>query len=70
MSIFDDEKMIFNVVVNHEGQYSLWPEHRLNPAGWDNTGKKGPKAECLAYIEKNWADMRPRSIQNQLISGK
>jgi len=51
------------VVVNGEGQYSLWPAERENPAGWSDAGKTGSKEECLAFVEEVWTDMRPRSLR-------
>ncbi len=54
------------VVVNHEDQYSIWPEGRELPMGWQATGTAGTKAECLAYIEEVWTDMRPRSLREQM----
>jgi MbtH protein len=58
-----DDKTIYKVVINHEEQYSIWPEHRPNPTGWRDAGKSGPKAECLAYINEVWTDMRPLSLR-------
>ncbi len=60
---FDDEEMIFRVVVNHEEQYSIWPEYKNIPAGWREAGKTGTKKECLDYIETVWTDMRPLSLR-------
>jgi MbtH protein len=54
------------VVVNHEEQYSIWPGDREIPPGWRDTGKCGPKAECLAYISEVWTDMRPLSLRRQM----
>ncbi len=53
------------VVVNHEEQYSIWPVYKDLPLGWRDTGKQGPRAECLAYIEERWTDMRPASLRHQ-----
>lgn len=53
----------YRVVVNEEEQYSIWPARRDLPAGWKLAGKAGPKAECLAYIEEVWTDMRPLSLR-------
>jgi len=61
--IWDDEDMIFCVVVNHEEQYSIWPEFKELPAGWVATGKKGNKRTCLEYIDEVWTDMRPLSLR-------
>jgi MbtH protein len=54
------------VVVNHEEQYSVWPADRDLPLGWRDAGKQGTKAECLAYIEEVWTDMRPLSLRRKM----
>ena len=51
----------YKVVVNSEEQYSIWPADRENALGWNDAGKTGTKAECLAYIKEVWTDMRPLS---------
>lgn len=51
------------VVVNDEEQYSIWLAGRDIPDGWRAEGKRGMKAECLAYIDEVWTDMRPLSIR-------
>ena len=56
----------YKVVVNHEGQYSLWPADRENPAGWTDAGKSGSKPECLAFVEEVWTDMRPLSLRQAM----
>lgn len=63
---FDDENGEFFVLVNDEGQHSLWPTFIEVPAGWQS--KLGPesRAKCLAYVEANWTDMRPRSLQQAM----
>ncbi len=65
-SILDDETALFEVVVNHEEQYSIWPADRDPPAGWRKAGKSGVKAECLAYINEVWTDMRPLSLRKHM----
>lgn len=62
----DEDKTIYTVVVNHEEQYSIWPEYKEIPKGWRAVGKIGPKAECLAYIEEVWTDMRPLSLRKHM----
>lgn len=59
---FDDPDADFRVLVNDEGQYSLWPAFREVPAGWTAVEVAGKKKECLDWIEANWTDMRPRSL--------
>jgi MbtH protein len=59
----DEDTTTYKVVVNDEEQYSIWPADRDNPAGWRDAGKEGPKAECLAFIQEVWTDMRPLSLR-------
>jgi len=61
-----EDKTIYKVVLNHEEQYSIWPADRENPAGWRDDGRKGTKAECLAYIKEVWTDMRPLSLRKKM----
>ncbi|AGK51564.1 protein mbtH [Burkholderia thailandensis MSMB121] len=63
---WDHEDTEFNVVVNHEEQYSIWPVYKEVPAGWKTVGVSGKKAVCLDYIEKTWIDMRPLSLRRAL----
>jgi MbtH protein len=64
--MFDDERREFDVVVNHEEQYSIWPAGRDIPTGWHPVGTRGTKAECLTYIDQAWTDMRPLSLRAQM----
>jgi uncharacterized protein YbdZ (MbtH family) len=59
---FEDDDGEFVVLVNDEGQHSLWPSFREVPAGWCPVGPKGKRHECLEWIEANWTDMRPKSL--------
>lgn len=61
-----EDTTIYNVVVNHEEQYSIWPSGRENALGWKDAGKSGTKAECLAYIKEVWTDMRPLSLRKKM----
>jgi MbtH protein len=61
-----DDDTIYDVVVNHEEQYSIWPAHREKPLGWSNGGKTGTKQECLDYIKEIWTDMRPLSLRKKM----
>jgi MbtH protein len=56
----------YQVVVNEEEQYSIWPERRELPLGWRGVGVAGSKAECLAHIETVWTDMRPLSLRREM----
>jgi uncharacterized protein YbdZ (MbtH family) len=61
-----EDTTTYKVVVNHEEQYSIWPDYKENPLGWNNVGKAGSKAECLAYIKEVWTDMRPLSLRKKM----
>jgi len=63
---FDREDTVFKVVVNHEEQYSIWPDYKTVPKGWREVGKSGLKQECLEYIEQVWTDMRPLSLRRHM----
>lgn len=60
-----DDRLLYKVLLNDEGQYSLWPADREVPAGWREAGKSGPKEECLAFVEEVWTDLRPRSLREK-----
>jgi MbtH protein len=61
-----DQPVTHRVVVNHEGQYSLWFADREIPAGWSEAGKRGTREECLAYVDEVWTDMRPLSLRRSM----
>lgn len=66
---FDDESGTFCVLVNDEEQHSLWPTFTQVPQGWRVVfGADGqtPRQECLDYIDKNWTDLRPRSLRESM----
>jgi MbtH protein len=63
-----EDLTIYQVVMNHEEQYSIWPSDRENAPGWTNAGKSGSRAECLAYIKEVWTDMRPLSLRRKMES--
>lgn len=61
-----EDTTLYKAVVNHEEQYSIWPADRENALGWNDAGKIGTKAECLAYIGEVWTDMRPLSLRKKM----
>ncbi|MGH2485816.1 MAG: MbtH family protein [Ktedonobacterales bacterium] len=56
----------YDVVLNDEGQYSIWFTDRELPLGWRREGTTGGKQECLAHIERVWTDMRPLSLRRAM----
>jgi MbtH protein len=64
----DDDGRTYVVVVNHEEQYSIWPQGREIPAGWRSVGVEGEKSHCLRHVDEVWTDMRPLSLRNEMAS--
>ena len=63
---FDADEGTFFVLVNQEGEHSLWPEFAKIPAGWNNVFGPESRHACLDYIETNWTDMRPLSLRKAM----
>ncbi|GGN42454.1 MbtH family protein [Streptomyces fuscichromogenes] len=59
---FDDTDGSFLVLVNDEGQHSLWPAFADVPAGWHVALTAADKQECLDWVEAHWSDLRPKSL--------
>jgi MbtH protein len=59
---FENEDASYLVLVNDEGQHSLWPESIDVPSGWQAVFGGGRRQACLDYVEENWTDLRPRSL--------
>ncbi|MFI2410887.1 MbtH family protein [Streptomyces sp. NPDC018947] len=59
---FEDENGSYLVLVNAEGQHSLWPSFAEVPAGWERVFGEDARQACLDYVERNWTDMRPKSL--------
>jgi amino acid adenylation domain-containing protein len=60
---FDDVDGAFLVLVNDEGQHSLWPSFVAVPDGWRTVFGEDTKDACLAYVEAHWTDLRPLSLR-------
>ncbi|MFF1489655.1 MbtH family protein [Streptomyces sp. NPDC058319] len=59
---FDDADGRFLVLVNDEGQHSLWPSFAAVPVGWTVALEETTRDACLEYVETHWTDLRPRSL--------
>ncbi|MGX4687701.1 MbtH family protein [Streptomyces sp. JNUCC 63] len=59
---FDDADATYLVLVNDEGQHSLWPVFAEVPAGWSTAHGPDGRQACLDFINENWTDMRPKSL--------
>jgi MbtH protein len=63
---FEDPDAKYLVLINDEGQHSLWPVFADVPGGWEVIFGEDGRQECLDFIEKNWTDMRPNSLIRQM----
>lgn len=61
-----ERALSYQVVINHEEQYSIWLLDREVPAGWHPVGVSGTKDECLAHIDRVWTDITPLSVRRAL----
>ena len=64
------ENSKYAVIINHEEQYSVWPEKLQIPRGWKATKINGNLERCMDYIEEVWTDMRPLSLRKDKIYRK
>lgn len=60
---FENNDALYHVLINSEEQHSLWPTFKEVPAGWTIVLESAPREEALKYVQKNWTDMRPKSIR-------
>jgi MbtH protein len=61
---------MYDVVVNHEEQYSIWPVEKELPLGWTKAGVQGTKQVCLDHIKEVWTDMRPLSLRQKMAAAQ
>ncbi|MEV0373864.1 MbtH family protein [Streptomyces sp. NPDC050636] len=60
---FEDDDGTFFVLINSEGQQSIWPEFVEVPDGWSVAYGPVARAAALDYVEERWTDMRPNSLK-------
>ncbi|TSD83016.1 MbtH family NRPS accessory protein [Mycobacterium sp. KBS0706] len=61
-SVFDDPEGRFHILVNGEGQHSLWPAFIPVPAGWTALLRDADRPSCQDHIDTHWTDLRPKSL--------
>lgn len=66
MSGYTIDGDLFKVLINAEGQYSLWPSLKECPNGWTEVGFVGSKEACSGYVDTHWTDMRPNSLKKSM----
>ncbi|UOQ42596.1 MbtH family protein [Halobacillus salinarum] len=60
---FENEASDYLVLINEEGQYSLWPAFIDVPSGWEIVYGKESRDKCLHFISTNWKDMIPARLK-------
>lgn len=63
---FENPDGRFLVLVNDEDQHSLWPAFAEVPPGWHAVLGEDTRDACLAWVEKHWTDLRPRSLRERM----
>ncbi len=63
---FEDENTTYHVLINNEGQHSLWPSFKEVPKGWTIVRSSDSRAACLEFIDQHWTDMRPSSLVRRM----
>lgn len=62
-----ETELQYQVVVNQQGQYSIYLIHKELPVGWETCRFQGSKKQCLAHINSVWIDMRPASVKAKML---
>jgi len=58
---FDDQAGAYVVLINDQGQHSLWPSAAEIPAWWSIACAQNGRKAGNENIDNNWMDMRPRA---------
>jgi MbtH protein len=59
----EEDTTTYQVLLTDESRaYTIVPEGQKFPVGWKDAGVKGDKEECLKYIQRAWAEMRPLAL--------
>jgi len=63
---FENDSGTYHVLINDEGQHSLWPSFIDIPQGWTVIRRSESRAACLDFVNQNWTDMRPSSLVERM----
>lgn len=67
---FDSDGGDFVVIVNSDGQHSLWPGFHAVPTSWTVAFGPAGRDACLEHVRENWTDMRPRTVVEHLAGSR
>ena len=60
---FENDNYTYKVLINEEGQYSLWPVFLDVPIGWNVVHEEASRHDCLQYVENTWTDLNQKVIK-------
>ena len=60
---FENPDGSYFVLINEEGQYSLWSDFLEIPDGWEKIYGTAGRQECLDYITSHWHNLMPNSLK-------
>lgn len=63
MTLPTETQILWRVLRNHEGRYSILRASHPVPAGWTPVGDAALRTDCLERISALWSDMRPVSVR-------
>ncbi|KSU88603.1 MbtH family protein [Priestia flexa] len=63
MNPFENQSGSYLVLINEEGQHSLWPTFVEVPLGWKVVYGESNRESCLKYINSHWIDIKPNSLK-------
>ncbi|THB85438.1 MbtH family NRPS accessory protein [Pantoea allii] len=58
-----NDENVFEVVLNDNGQFSIWDIKKETPCGWHKAGVRGSKEVCLSYIKNTWTNILITSLK-------
>ena len=64
------QERLYEVVVNAERQYSVWPAQWAAPNGWRAVGFRDTREQCLRHIDTVWLDQREYSLRVAMAGGE
>ena len=59
---FDDPQGACYILRNGQGQFSLWPQQCVLPAGWDIVCQPQSQASCQQWLEAHWRTLTPTNF--------
>ncbi len=62
---FDAPQGRFFILENAAGQFSLWPENCVLPAGWQVVCEPALPELCNSWLKANWTNLQPLSFAGE-----